>query len=138
MTKLRSIAVCLSLFPMLSVSAVPVMAQDISKYGGPALYEAFCYSCHGLKGDGDGPVADALKEKMKPLGTLAKRNGGAFPEIYVVRTIDGRADVKAHGYRHMPVWGIYFRQKHEGTNKNASTKMSIQLLVKHIESLQVK
>jgi mono/diheme cytochrome c family protein len=138
MTKLRSIAVCLSLFPMLSFSAAPVMAQDISKYDGPALYEAFCYSCHGLKGDGDGPVADALKEKMKPLGTLAKRNGGAFPEIYVVRTIDGRADVKAHGYRHMPVWGIYFRQKNEGTNKDASTKKSIQLLVKHIESLQVK
>jgi len=138
MTNLRSIAVGLSLFPILSVTAVPVIAQDISKYDGPALYEAFCYSCHGLKGDGDGPVADALKEKMKPLGTLAKRNGGAFPEYQIVRTIDGRADVKAHGYRHMPVWGIYFRQKQEGVDKDTSTEKSIQLLVKHIESLQIK
>jgi len=42
-------------------------------------------------------------KKMKPLRASVKRNGGAFSEYSVVRTIDGRADVKAHGDRHMPV-----------------------------------
>ncbi len=64
-----------------------------------------CAVCHGPVGLGDGPMAAVLSKPPGPLTTLAARNDGQFPTERVIQIIDGRADVKAHGSRDMPIWG---------------------------------
>jgi hypothetical protein len=132
----------LVLFCILAVTTAflpAVSAEDKSDFDGAALFRGMCASCHGLTGTGDGPVAGALKVPMKPLATLAKRHGGEFPERYVYGVIDSsseRFDLSVHGDHLMPVWGNYFRQKHEGEGVEESTNLRIQALVDYIKSMQ--
>ena len=76
-------------------------------------YRVSCLSCHGAGGRGDGPLAQFLTVKPTDLTSLARNNGGqypnlkagAYPFLRVYQVIDGRADVAVHGDRAMPVWG---------------------------------
>ena len=72
---------------------------------GPDLFRAYCASCHGINGKGNGPASVALKAKVPDLTILTKNNRGQFPEDRVRRTITGDDVVAAHGSREMPVWG---------------------------------
>jgi hypothetical protein len=78
--------------------------QDIGK----AEYIFVCAACHGADGKGAGPMADALKTKPADLTTITKRNHGVFPLNRIYETIDGRAEVKLHGSRDMPIWGYRY------------------------------
>jgi cytochrome c553 len=64
-----------------------------------------CAVCHGVDGQGNGPMAVLLKVKPPDLTRLAARNGGKFPVEYVMKIIDGRTVVGPHGTRDMPIWG---------------------------------
>src|SRR5262245_63298397 len=55
---------------------------------GEYLYRAFCASCHGPQGAGDGVVASTLRVPPPNLTTIALRNGGEFPAEQVSGTID--------------------------------------------------
>ncbi len=81
---------------------------------GAIHYRQYCASCHGLTGQGDGPLAASLQTDPSDLTTLARRAGGSFDEAAVMRAIDGRRDVAAHGPREMPVWGAVFTEELEG------------------------
>lgn len=89
---------------LLAMVASTALADDI----GEAAYMDNCASCHGTAGDGDGPLASLLTVPVPPLNTLAQQNGGSFPMLLVVHTIDGRNDKRGHGSR-MPVWGTEFK-----------------------------
>lgn len=52
-------------------------------------YDAFCASCHGESGEGDGWAAAALAKKPSDLTRIAERNGGDFDLIAVMSRIDG-------------------------------------------------
>ncbi len=117
--------------------ALPAAAADKKDFDGRALFEANCASCHGLTGNGDGPSAKSLEAELKPLSTLTQRSGG-FPEDYVRRVIDGREELRAHRKGAMPVWGTYFRMRHDGIAPDASTETIIQFLVEYVRSLQVE
>lgn len=67
-------------------------------------YDASCASCHGIKGEGNGPYAEFLKQRVANLTVLSKNNGGVFPFARVYDTIDGRPLINSHG-RDMPIWG---------------------------------
>ncbi|HEY5623114.1 MAG TPA: cytochrome c [Gammaproteobacteria bacterium] len=67
-----------------------------------------CASCHGIFGEGDGPVAATIAVPAPNLRTLSERNGGVFPEEAVSSYIDGRDMPVVHGDRIMPVWGPIF------------------------------
>jgi len=56
---------------------------------GPADFAAFCASCHGAGGKGDGELAAGLDKKPADLTGLAARNGGAFPTTRVMAQIWG-------------------------------------------------
>jgi mono/diheme cytochrome c family protein len=71
---------------------------------GQREYAANCAICHGLDGKGGEPPAP----NMPDLTTLASNNGGHFPLARVYGAIDGRAELRAHGLREMPVWGNYY------------------------------
>ncbi len=77
-------------------------------YLGDHLYVANCSSCHGIFGEGDGPVSAVLNISMRDLRYLAARNSGAFPRELIAKIIDGRELRVAHGQREMPVWGEEF------------------------------
>jgi mono/diheme cytochrome c family protein len=100
------------------------------------MYIAYCASCHGKDGKGDGPAASAMKSAPADLTLLAARNGGKFPENHVVQIIKGDSDSASHGSRDMPVWGPIFRAM--GTQSDGVAQLRVRNLTKYIESLQQK
>ena len=72
---------------------------------GRAAFADHCAVCHGLNADGNGPMAPVLMVPPPDLTTLAEGNGGVFPTGRVLRRIDGRDEVLAHGGP-MPVFGL--------------------------------
>ena len=67
-----------------------------------------------MSGKGDGPVASSLTVPPSDLTTIARRAGGRFDQTAVLRIIDGRRSVGAHGEREMPVWGVVFSDDVQG------------------------
>ena len=68
-----------STLPGRGQSTPPLMLDSIA---GRDSFEFYCASCHGTRGKGDGPIASALKVAPSDLTSLARRNRGAFPEIW--------------------------------------------------------
>lgn len=99
------------------------------------MFRAYCASCHGMQGNGNGPAVPALKKTPPDLTTLAKRNQGKFPALAVYNQIQGDTMAAAHGNKDMPVWGDVFRSM---ARSDAESKMRLNNLTKYIESIQVK
>lgn len=109
----------------------------ISSMAGNDLYRAYCASCHGREGKGDGPTVPALKSAMPDLTTLARRNGGTFP-LERVAALVSHGEVlpsPAHGSREMPVWGPIFQALDPS---DARTNVRISNIVEFVRSVQVK
>ena len=85
--------------------AGPVLAQDIET--GRGHYLEHCAACHGLDIDGKGPMAGVMIIKPKDLTVLQAENGDVFPLERVIKRIDGRDPLVAHGSP-MPVYGHFF------------------------------
>src|SRR5208282_427623 len=77
---------------------------------GKEMYLAYCASCHGADGRGNGPAAPALKTPPTDLTQLAAKNGGNFPDAHIMQIIRGDSMTAAHGNKDMPVWGPVFLQ----------------------------
>jgi mono/diheme cytochrome c family protein len=80
-----------------------VWAQDSDP--GKSEFQSSCAACHGLDGEGKGPLSTQLKVPPADLTVLTKKNNGVFPFEAVYEVIDGRREVAAHGTRDMPIWG---------------------------------
>ena len=106
---------------------------NVQVSSGKDLFMHYCASCHGEKGEGDGPAAAALKNSPADLTKLSLTHSGQFPRTEVIRFIDGEHPVPAHGPRHMPVWGEVFRE-----SSDSVARMRIHSLTTFIESLQKK
>jgi mono/diheme cytochrome c family protein len=98
------------------------------------MYMAYCASCHGKDGKGNGPAASALKSVPTDLTRLAASNGGRFPENHVTQTIKGDFGTPSHGSRDMPVWGSIFAAM--GTTSDGSMQLRIRNLTKYLASIQ--
>ena len=109
----------------------------IASMAGNDLYQAYCASCHGRQGGGDGPTAPALKSPMPDLRTLARRQGGSFPSARVIALVThGEAlSSPAHGSREMPVWGPIFRAL-DPNDTRATVRISA--IVEFVASMQVR
>jgi mono/diheme cytochrome c family protein len=118
----------------------PQQEQDIRKLSGMELYERLCSSCHGISGEGDGPVAPLIKTGVPDLTRIAHRDGGEFPTEDVRRTIDGRWDRRAHGARDMPVWGwqLYDSSSLNDAEERAIVDSMIDRLVNYLRGIQVE
>ena len=101
---------------LIAIPAIPAASRGtiafVTEGHGPAPsateFHNACAVCHGLDGQGNGPLTVLLKVRPPDLTDLAARNGGKFPFDYVMRIIDGRVTVGPHGTRDMPVWGDRF------------------------------
>jgi mono/diheme cytochrome c family protein len=73
---------------------------------GEEVYRAYCSTCHGVDGRGQGPTAAALSTPPADLTLISVRNGGAFPHDRIVRFVtNGDPSRPMHGNKDMPVWG---------------------------------
>lgn len=113
-----------------------VPARYTSPASGADMYKAYCASCHGVKGLGDGPVAEHLKIAVPDLTTFSKLNKGVFPSVHVTAVIRGEVGVRSHGIQDMPVWGPVFLNLNN--RQEAAVHMRVSNLTKYIEGLQNK
>jgi len=108
----------------------------IGSLAGEDSFSFYCAPCHGRAGNGDGPVAAALKTAPPDLTILARRNGGTFPTKDVIAFIVGTGrPLPAHGPGDMPVWGPIFRALEASDPR---VKVRIENIVAYIESIQVR
>jgi len=121
-----------------------VQQRDATRIdAGQRAYETHCASCHGMSARGDGPMKPFLTTAPSDLTTIAKRNGGAFPEQLVWEMIDGRSSISIgpHGSREMPVWGQEFRdesRRRGDQNPEWSARNRIVALLGYLNSVQQK
>jgi len=113
-----------------------VPAGYTSPSSGKEMYGAYCASCHGVGGKGDGPAAPALKAVPTNLTTLAIKNGGRFPASHVATEIQGGAMLPAHGSKEMPVWGPVFMTI--SGHSTTQVQLRVRNLTTYLESIQVK
>lgn len=91
---------------ILALAATPLMAEPDTT-AGREVYFSLCAGCHGANAKGDGPLAGLMTVQPADLTALAAANNGVFPVFRVVRQIDGRDPLLAHGGE-MPLYGRLF------------------------------
>lgn len=112
-------------------------SADYVAMSGQDLYQRFCAACHGAEGRGDGPVAASFKVEVPDLTLLAHRAGNSYPRERVVRIIDGRHILGAHGSRTMPVWGEDLSRLEVGNpDAERATRIVIDRLADYLGQLQ--
>jgi mono/diheme cytochrome c family protein len=116
--------------------AVVTSPADAMPSSGADMYAAYCASCHGKTGKGDGPAAAALKVPPPDLTILAKRHGGRFPDGQVFQIIEWGGAIASHGSREMPVWGVAFRPLRNENQKQVTER--IKELTRYLASIQQK
>jgi hypothetical protein len=110
---------------------------DYVEMSGQDLYRRFCASCHGAEGRGDGPVAASLRVAVPDLTQTARRLAGADGRDRLVRIIDGRYIIGAHGTRLMPVWGEDLARLELGNpDAERSSQVIIGRLADYVSGLQ--
>ncbi|KPK38874.1 MAG: hypothetical protein AMJ69_07220 [Gammaproteobacteria bacterium SG8_47] len=132
----------LLLFAIGVVFASTAWAAD--KNIGEREYTFKCAVCHGATGKGDGPYVDSLKIAPTDLTVLRKKNGGQFPFERVFEVVDGRANIKAHGTRDMPIWGNeyteeaveYYSEMYDILNAELFVQGRILSLITYLRSIQ--
>jgi mono/diheme cytochrome c family protein len=111
-------------------------SQQIDPPSGAQTYATHCASCHGLHGEGDGPVASVMQINVPNLRTLVQRHGGEFPADAVEGFIDGRNLPVAHGDRVMPVWGDVFDTTSRLLEDAPAARARIDAVVEYLRELQ--
>ena len=112
-------------------------SADYVAMSGQDLYRRFCASCHGIEGRGDGPVAASLRVEVPDLTQTAHRLQGTQGRDRLVRIIDGRYIIGAHGVRLMPVWGEDLARLEIGNpDAERSSQIIIGRLADYVAALQ--
>jgi mono/diheme cytochrome c family protein len=108
---------------------------QLSRASGSALYSQFCAVCHGSNLKGTGPAPEPYRAPPD-LTTLARRNGGNFPDAYVANVLRNGVVLPAHGPAQMPLWGTDSRM----TSQLDATQVAARLanLTEYIKSLQAR
>jgi mono/diheme cytochrome c family protein len=134
--RLENIMRILSLTALV-VSSVLFVPTAFADEAGAALYADYCSACHGASGKGDGDMADVISIPSPNLTLLSKNNGGEFPMLRVIHTIDGRTGLRAHGSV-MPLFGTSFSKDASdvGYASVLQTRGQILSLAVYLESIQ--
>ena len=139
-------------FPFMSIAglavltlAAPAFTLAAEQSLGEREYQSRCAMCHGVAGKGDGWLSGYLTYRTPSLTQLRKNNGGVFPFASLTLVIDGRAFVKLHGPREMPVWGTIYSMELESAYESqfglryadeGIIRARILALVEYISQLQ--
>lgn len=113
--------------------------EEIVLTHGKREYLAYCASCHGLQGKGNGPLSMILTVDPADLTQVRKKNNGEFPFWRIYKIIDGRDIVRGHGAANMPVWGAEFLMEEGGGYLDEDRVIGRILgLVYYLQSIQEK
>lgn len=116
------------------VQPQPQPQHLIDSIRGDNLYKAYCASCHGVDGRGNGPMAAWMKVSPTDLTRIAARNGGQFPLARIDRIISGEEALPSgHGTRAMPIWGPVFSQV---TRDQDLGKVRVDNLARYLRDIQ--
>jgi hypothetical protein len=83
-------------------------------------------------------MAKLLTVSPSDLTRIRPSDDGEFPADKIRLVIDGRTDVRAHGTREMPVWGLTLQQSDRDSAQEDETSARIDDLVTYLESIQVE
>jgi len=110
--------------------------MTLAEMGRP-YFQAYCASCHGITGRGDGPASVSLRSRPADLTQIAARRGGRFSRGEIAQFVDGRFSVSAHGSREMPVWGeVFTREIPEADVAESIARGKVLVLVEYLKSIQ--
>jgi mono/diheme cytochrome c family protein len=89
---------------------VPVDAESLAR--GQVVFERACAPCHGVGGDGDGPVTEAAAALSRSLHTDEARNLGEGYIYSIIRVGRGAMPALGHQITHFDRWHVvnYVRQ----------------------------
>lgn len=103
-------------------------------------YAAYCASCHGPAGKGDGEAASGLAKAPADLSGLTKGNKGAFPTTRVMAQIWGYSGAKGRGI--MPDFGPLLQGEmvpyDGGDGIETPTPIRLVELAEYLKALQVR
>jgi mono/diheme cytochrome c family protein len=134
MTLLYKLLIALDVIVLSATMALSAESPEVAR--GRALYLDHCAVCHGRTGDGRGPMAPVLSTPPTNLRRLSERYGNPLPTEQIASFIDGRADVRAHGPRDMPVWGGSVWQAEPGKGEPGQVTAPVASLVEYLQSIQ--
>lgn len=121
------------------LGAAPLQADPVDD--GRQLYRAYCVTCHGMEGSGDGPMTQVLTIAPPDLSRLSVDNDGVFPVSRVVARIDGRMPILGHGGP-MPVFGDLFDGEAGALDSETGapilTSRAMVAVVAYLETLQAE
>jgi mono/diheme cytochrome c family protein len=103
---------------------------------GAYLYRAFCATCHGETGKGDGPVADIADRRPADLTILRRNNGGTYPRDRVLRVLENVEPLPGHQPPAMPNWRNVLKTTEGGDERVIRTRL--EALADHVGTLQQK
>jgi mono/diheme cytochrome c family protein len=107
--------------------------------GGRENYLRYCGACHGPEGKGDGIAGTFMTPKPTDLTQIAKRNGGEYPFARILKVIDGRETVRAHGDPQMPVWGeIFAAEPTWEMTRRSEIQAKTTAITEYVRSIQAK
>jgi mono/diheme cytochrome c family protein len=123
---------------MAQLPCVVARAGDTDKtVTGAHLYQVSCSGCHGRDGRGDGPVSPYLTVDVPDLTRIAARRAGIFPDEEIFKIVDGQADLRSHGPRHMPAWGYeFFGDDPDDEVAHRQASDLVKRLVDYLRSIQ--
>jgi mono/diheme cytochrome c family protein len=126
-SRLSALTVFVALCTALPARAAPAPAV------GQELYRRYCATCHGADGRADGPAASSLS----PPPTDLTRLDSSVREL--MRAIDGRRTIRAHGTSTMPVWGTVFERTMAGErHPQRTTLLQVEVLAEYVRTLQAR
>ncbi len=135
--RLGTIAVGLVFLVTLLIAADPrPEPDDESVARGRFLYRVYCLNCHGEVGHGDGVSAPLLKIEPADLTRLSRKNDGEFPFDRVYHVIDGREEIRGHGARRMPIWGLGFQDLDNDMNQEDEVRKKTLHVIAYLQSIQ--
>ncbi len=107
---------------------------------GRALFIENCAVCHGADAKGDGPMARAMAKAPPDLTLISLRNGGTFPKVKVLSTIDGYTKSTTMTGPDMPEFGALLEGDlvplDTGDGVLTPTPRKLVALLEYIESVQ--
>jgi|GEM_PF-2013068 len=84
------------------IRTMSVPGKRVSVLAGREIYQSFCWSCHGLNGDGKGPAGRYLDPPPRDFTAPSFRIEGREREVY--RAIALGPARAFHGAPYMPAW----------------------------------
>lgn len=112
---------------------------EMARGRGALLFQIHCATCHGLEGEGEGPLAKDLRiapPQLTELVELDESGSPGFPAARLEAVIDGREEVRAHGSREMPIWGLTFQEPGRDGDQEKTVRRKIGDLLEYLRTIQ--